>query len=86
MTDNRTWETQTKFIRQLRFVKFPQTIICMLYLFKCLDKSDIFVTDPILGVTNKHDWFKIRTFLNIDLKNEIKKFNPRGQRTEKVPA
>jgi len=85
LTETRSWDLQTKYIRQLRFIKFPHTIICLLYLFKNLDKSDLFITDPILGVTNRHDWFKIRALLNNELRQEIKKFNPRGQRTDKVP-
>jgi len=39
-------------------------------------------TDPIFGETNNVDWVKARKLINDDLKNAIKKYNPRGQKSD----
>lgn len=51
-----------------------------------MNKDKIMETDPIFGETNNIDWLKARKLINDDLKNAIKKYNPRGQKSDFYPS
>jgi len=48
----------------------------MLYLFNKNTKEDVMAVDPIYGVTNEIDWFKVRELLNDTFLNNIQKWTP----------